>query len=179
MSRKYASARTSHCFVSRLQTAISRSLVRSAHENERADRIHAMLPLRIATRFSPESRRSLLLCFQTRVDMFRLQPPQETLFLLKGFFGPIAKFGNDLISRLGKPWHRMGDTSVFFFVRAAATPVVHRHAPALPIAHDIPLNVFVRPQNLAASKTRVAPELRDLVVARENSRRYARPTCVS
>src|SRR5258708_33948920 len=63
----------------------------------------------------------------------------------------------------------MWKTTIFLLVSSSTAPVVHRDAATLPIAHRIPVNVFVRAQDLTVPEAGIAPEFRDPVESGEYS----------
>src|ERR1700688_2811807 len=104
-----------------------------------------------------------------------LQPSQKFLFARKHVAGFITQLSYDLVAGFGEPGHTMRCATIFFFVRAFATPIENRGAALFPVAHGIPMASFVRAQVLIRAETGIAPEFGDLVEARINSSGYALP----
>src|SRR5215470_4506439 len=108
-----------------------------------------------------------------RFGPLTLEPAQKALLHDKHVLGFVAELGNELVPRLGEPRNLVRFATILLFVSAFPAPIVDFHTTLLPIAHHVPLNGFIRPENLARPEARIAPEFRDLVEARKNSRRDA------
>src|SRR5258708_15142 len=116
-------------------------------------------------------RRSLALPFPVNKlpRLGSLQPTQKTLLPSVHLLRFVSQLQNQLIARFCEPGNPMRGAAIFLLVGSFAAPIVDPNSAALPVAHRIPLNRFVRPQDLAGAETGVTPEFGDLVKAGENS----------